>query len=150
MKTTFLSLLLLAGLIACKTTDKEKQADTPKYSKEDIEKIKNDTTAFTTIEWLDPNPLDLGQTKAGSEVEVTFRFKNTGAKPLIIEDVTAQCGCTIPEKPQQPFAPGEEGVIKAKFNSSGYKGLASKQVTVKANTAPTNMHVLTFNVQVND
>ena len=31
----------------------------------------------------------------------------------------ASCGCTVPEKPEKPFAPGEEGVIKAKFDSHG-------------------------------
>ena len=147
MKKIFLILVVAASIAACKTNDKK---PVPKLSKEEVNKIINDTTGFTTIQWLDASPLDLGKTKEGSIVEVAFRFKNSGDKPLVISEVTAQCGCTIPEKPQQPFAPGEEGVIKATFNSKGYKGLASKHITVVANTNPSSIHDLNFNVQVTE
>ena len=66
---------------------------------------------------------------------INFHFKNTGSKPLIIENVSASCGCTVPEKPNAPIAPGEEGLIKAEFNSAGRVGQASKNVTVTCNTA---------------
>ena len=76
-------------------------------------------------------------------MRVSFRFKNTGTKNLIIQSVTAQCGCTIPEKPEKPFAPGEEGVIKAKYNGSGH-GETRKEVYVTANTNLPDKHTLTF------
>lgn len=147
MKKIILILVLTASFAACKTNDKK---TAPALSPEEINKITNDTTSFTTIEWLDKSPLDLGKTKAGAIVEVAFRFKNSGSKPLVISSVTAQCGCTVPESPKEPFAPGEEGVIKATFNSKGYSGLASKHITVVANTDPTSTHDLTFNVQVTE
>ncbi len=78
---------------------------------------------------------------------MTFRFKNTGNKSLVIENVTAQCGCTIPEKPEKPFAPGEEGVIKAKYNGSGH-GEVRKEVYVTANTSPDKAYTLTFHVEL--
>ena len=85
--------------------------------------------------------------KEGDNLNVSFRFKNTGSKPLVISNVTASCGCTVPEVPKKPYAPGKTGVIKASFNSAGKPNMQSKQVTVYANTNPA-MNTLTFRVDV--
>ncbi|MBO9660459.1 MAG: DUF1573 domain-containing protein, partial [Chitinophagaceae bacterium] len=46
-------------------------------------------------------------------------------------------------------APGEEGVIKAKFDSRGRpKGEQRKTVFVDATTAPTQQHQLNFKVEI--
>ena len=145
MKKIFFSLVILTGLIACKTNDKKAVSAT--LTQEEKTKAANDTANFTTIEWLDSTSSNLGKLKKDNSVEITYRFKNSGTKNLIIESVTAQCGCTIPEKPEQPFAPGEEGVIKAKFNGSGH-GIITKQVYVTANTSPSKNHTLTFSGEI--
>ena len=79
---------------------------------------------------------------------MAYRFRNSGNKNLIIEDVRASCGCTVPEKPEKPLAPGEEGVIKAKFDSKGRVGPQSKTVTVVANAIPIREFYLQFKVEV--
>lgn len=129
---------------ACESGDKKAGSQT------DAEKIllASDSANFTTIEWLDSTLQNLGQVKEGAIVEVSYRFRNAGDKTLVIEDVAAACGCTIPEKPEQPYAPGEEGVIKAKFDSRGRIGTNNKYVTVTANTSPSKQHTLHFNVEV--
>jgi len=149
MKKTLLVLMIAAGFIACKTEDK-KVKDSPVLSPEQKTAALSDSSNFTSIQWLDSTYLDLGKVKDGAVVEVSFRFKNTGSKPLVISSVTAGCGCTIPETPQKPFAPGEEGSIKASFNSSGRKGENNKSVYVKANTTSTGDHELKFRVEVTD
>lgn len=106
-----------------------------------------DTANLTTIKWLDGTDRDFGKMKEGDNLEVSFRFKNTGSKPLVISNVSASCGCTVPETPKKPYAPGETGVIKASFNSSGKPGTQSKQVNVFANTNPA-MTTLGFHVDV--
>ncbi len=146
MKRIVFILAAAISLASCESSDKQAGA---KLSDHEKEKSIQDTSSYTSIQWLDKNPLDLGKTKEGAIVEVAFHFKNAGTKPLVISDVKAGCGCTVPEKPQQPFAPGEEGVIKATFNSKGYKGVASKHITVTANTNP-NHHDLTFSVEVSE
>ncbi|MEQ1675550.1 MAG: DUF1573 domain-containing protein [Chitinophagaceae bacterium] len=146
MKQIFIVLAAIVTLAACKTTDK-KVTPASNMTKEDMEKAKNDSANFTTIEWMDSTTRNLGKLTANETVEITYRFKNSGKTNLIIEDVTAQCGCTIPEKPVQAFGPGEEGTIKAKFNGSGH-GIISKQVYVKANTNPTKDHTLTFTGEI--
>jgi hypothetical protein len=141
MKKVFFILAAVISLAACKTGDKK--TTTVNLTQEEIEKAKNDSANFTSILWIDSTTRDLGKLQKDQPIEITYRFKNSGTKVLVIEDVTAQCGCTIPEKPTQPFGPGEEGIIKAKFNGNA-SGTISKQVYVKANTNPTKDHILTF------
>jgi hypothetical protein len=105
-----------------------------------------DTSNFTSIEWIDNINQTLPKIKEGDVVEVTYRFKNTGTKPLVIMDVTASCGCTVPEKPQEPVLPGKEGLIKAKFDSHAKPGPNTKTLTVLANT--NGDKILTFSVDV--
>ena len=144
-----------ALVAACSSSDK-KAADsgnaddsTRNLTAEEKQKAIADSSNFTTLEWLDPVTKDLGKLVKDQSIEISFRFKNTGDKALIIENVSAQCGCTIPEKPEQPVAPGEEGVIKARYNGAG-KGVISKQVYVKANTSPSVDHILTFTGELQD
>lgn len=106
-----------------------------------------DKENLTKIEWLEGTNKDFGKIKEGKKLDVVFRFKNTGDKPLIISDVTASCGCTVPEKPSKPFAPGETGEIKAAFDSNGKPGAQSKNVNVFANTDPQTT-TLIFRVEV--
>ena len=107
-----------------------------------------DKEKLTKIEWLDGTNRDFGKMKEGEKLNVVFRFKNAGDKPLIIADVTAGCGCTATDKPTKPFAPGEKGEIKAVFNSEKQgTGTKSKTVNVFANTDP-QMTSLTFSVEV--
>ncbi len=108
----------------------------------------NDSTKFTSIQWVDSVQKDLGTIKEGQTPEISWRFKNTGDKPLVIENASGTCGCTIAEKPTEPIMPGEEGTIKAKFNSEGRLGPNTKQVVVQANTKNNKEHFLGFTVVV--
>ncbi|HKB44858.1 MAG TPA: DUF1573 domain-containing protein [Chitinophagaceae bacterium] len=148
MKKIFIILAAGISLLACQTNDKKTTAGT-EIPKEERDKALKDSANFTTVEWLDSTYKDLGKVKEGQQVEVSFRFKNTGTKNLVIDDVTASCGCTVPEKPQEPITPGQEGMIKAKFDSKGKPvGEARKEVYVTANTTPSTSHTLTFRVEI--
>ena len=113
-----------------------------------MQEVMNDTLNYTSIEWLDSTFIHVGKVKEGKQVEVVFRFKNTGDKPLIFSIVEARCGCTVAEKPEEPVAPGEEGVIKGKFDSKGRKGDNRKNIHVEANTKPSRIYELEFEVAV--
>src|SRR5688572_18224710 len=106
-----------------------------------------DSANLTTIQWVEGQTRDFGKMKEGENLNVSFHFKNTGSKPLIISRVWAQCGCTVAETPQKPYAPGETGVIKAAFNSTAKPGLNSKEVYLTANTNP-GTTTLVFRVDV--
>ncbi|MEO7922414.1 MAG: DUF1573 domain-containing protein [Chitinophagaceae bacterium] len=152
MKKVLILLSVAAGVMACKGGDKKAGTETtttpPALSTEEKEKAKTDTANFTTLVWLDSTYKDLGKLKKDQTVEITYRFKNTGTHNLVIDNVSAQCGCTIPEKPEKAFAPGEEGEIKAKFNGSG-SGHIRKEIYVTANTSPSNSHTLAFGGEIN-
>jgi len=107
----------------------------------------NDVASTTSIQWIDSLHQELGKVKEGGVVEVGWKFKNTGSKPLVISNVNASCGCTVADKPEQPIAPGAEGVISAKFDSKGRDGAQRKDVYVTANTGNSN-HQLSFAVEV--
>lgn len=146
MKKTALILLAPILLAACKNTDKKA---TGTLSEAEKQKAMSDSTQFTSIEWLDSTTQNLGKLVKDQSIEISFRFKNAGNKLLLIENVSAQCGCTIPEKPEKPIAPGEEGTIRAKYNGSGH-GTISKQIYVRANTNPSRDHTLTFTGEIQE
>lgn len=79
---------------------------------------------------------DFGTINEGDVVEHTFKFKNNGKSPLVIQSARASCGCTVPSYPKEPLAPGEEGEILVKFDSQNKTGTQNKTVTITANTEP--------------
>lgn len=90
---------------------------------------------------------DFGRVLAGEKISYSFKFRNTGKSDLLITKVSASCGCTVPEWPKTPIAPGEEGYITVTFNTSGRKGLQHKSVTVLANTNP-NTTILNIQAEI--
>ena len=95
----------------------------------------NANASPTTVQIID-SLYDFGKVAEGQNVEFSYRFKNTGTQPLIVTNVSASCGCTVPEKPEAPIKPGETGFIKVKFNSEGRPGATHKSVTVLSNASP--------------
>ncbi|MCC7150268.1 MAG: DUF1573 domain-containing protein [Saprospiraceae bacterium] len=90
---------------------------------------------------------DFGDIKAGDIVTHTFHFVNAGKVPLLIKDATSSCGCTVPEIPKQPIAPGEKGEILVRFNSENKSGYQSKVVTVFTNGYPSK-YLLTIKTNI--
>tara|TARA_R110001592_G_scaffold237306_10_gene496341 strand:- start:3907 stop:4368 length:462 start_codon:yes stop_codon:yes gene_type:complete len=80
---------------------------------------------------------DFGQVVEGEFVEHKFVFENTGNADLLVHDVRAECGCTVPNDwPKQAVKPGEKASISVKFNSVGREGEQVKRLTITANTYP--------------
>lgn len=80
---------------------------------------------------------DFGAVKEnGGPVSVEFPFTNTGKANLVIYEAKAECGCTTPEYPKAPIAPGKSGKIKVTYNPLGRPGAFDKVVTVKTNGKP--------------
>ncbi len=77
---------------------------------------------------------DFGTIEQGTPQETAFKFTNTGNAPLIITDAKSSCGCTVPNPPKDPIAPGESSELLVKFNGSG-QNQVTKTITVTANTA---------------
>ncbi len=91
----------------------------------------------TTTMTFEETSFDFGTVVDGEKVRHVYNFTNTGAEPLIISNARGSCGCTVPQWPQEPIAPGDKGEIVVEFDSKGKPGRQTKTVTITANTNPT-------------
>jgi len=131
MKKSIGFVIVLAAFImasAC-SEEKENSTDTSMLASDSIA-----TKALTSIAFVD-TVHEFGTINEGEKVSYTFKYKNTGDNPLILEDVRPSCGCTLPEWTKDPIAPGAEGLIKVVYNSEGRPGEFHKTITVIANTS---------------
>jgi hypothetical protein len=78
----------------------------------------------------------------GGPQTFSFEFTNQGTEPIIIQNVTASCGCTSPDWTKSPVAPGGRGFVKATFTPSGVMPF-NKSLTVYSNgtPSPTVLHI---------
>ncbi|MCE5206070.1 MAG: DUF1573 domain-containing protein [Porphyromonadaceae bacterium] len=76
-------------------------------------------------------------------VTTQFEFTNTGKTPLIIQRVSASCGCTTPSYTREPVLPGKKGTISAKYSTIRRPGTFNKTITVYTNV-PDTVYVLTI------
>jgi len=89
---------------------------------------------MTDIEYAETD-FDFGKVKVGSVNKHYFVFKNTGKRPLVIQDAEASCGCTKPIKPSKPIPPGAKDSILVEFSPyAGMQGHVEKLVKVYTNT----------------
>ena len=114
MKKILLStLLMIIGLVAYASNNDNNQAEIT---------FENTTYNFGTFSENSP------------KVTCTFKFKNTGDKPLVIHQAVASCGCTVPQYPKEPIQPGETGQIIVTYNGAGkFPGHFKKSITIRTN-----------------
>jgi Protein of unknown function (DUF1573) len=91
---------------------------------------------------------DFGRIKQGDKVRHNFKFTNVGKSPLVIASVQASCGCTTPNYPKTPVAPGDSGEITVEFDSSGKSGAQMKTVTINSNAKNGGVEVLTIRCEI--
>lgn len=73
---------------------------------------------------------DFGKIKQSVPVTTYFEITNTSDKPIVIENVSASCGCTTPEWERPPVAPGATSKIKVGYNAAAI-GTFTKDVFIK-------------------
>lgn len=79
--------------------------------------------------------VNFGDIIQGARVEHTFTLTNSGTVPLVISNVAATCGCTVPSWPKEPVAPGKSAEIKVSFNSAGKMGTQNSVVRIYSNAS---------------
>ena len=125
---------MIAAISACQSDDNSGQV-TSRLAQEGTEDFV-DTPLKTTTLSFNKMEHDFGNVRVGEDYTFKFLVTNTGKNPLIIEDAKASCGCTVPDKPDQPIAPGKSDEIVVTFSPKPGQGVTSKTVTVTANTEP--------------
>jgi len=84
------------------------------------------------------------------EVVAKYKFTNTGAKPIKIQNVQTSCGCTTAQLKKTDYAPGESGEIETKFTFAGRTGKQEKAITVNTTDNPTQPTILKLHVYIEE
>lgn len=105
-----------------------------KLEKEEKKRQAEYEATLTTIDFNERFH-DFGDVLPGSSNTFEFEVINTGEQPLIIENASASCGCTVPVWPKEPIPPGKSDVLEVTFSPKpSQKNEIKKTVTVTANT----------------
>lgn len=121
------------------TAPEEEKKEETKKKKEEASVLSTSSNEDTQQEEGEPEmeftekEYNFGEVMQKDVVEHTFNFKNAGDAPLVISNARASCGCTVPDWPKDPIAPGESGKIDVKFNTRGKSGVQNKSVTITHN-----------------
>ena len=129
MNRVFLIIVLPAILFSCDIRHAKHKEDV------DFGQTSSNFKDSTTVQIID-SAYNFGKVTDGEKVEYNFKFRNSGKNPLIIASATSSCGCTVPEKPEAPIAPGEIGYLKVVFDSKNRVGEVHKDITVVSNAYP--------------
>lgn len=93
---------------------------------------------------------DFGNINEGTYAKYSFKFFNTGDKPLVLKSVNPSCGCTAPTWPKQPIMPGDSASVSVIFNTRGFGGNNfHKSITVTTNMEKDGVIVLFIKGHVN-
>lgn len=147
MKTLLLSTFLLV-LFSCSQDPSEKEYNSTIVATDETEATRDSELQQTKLEEQDRQSNltsisfdrlihDYGKIKSNSDNTTLFKIKNIGKKPLMIYNVKASCGCTIPSWNTHPIAPGKSDVIKVTFHPKPEQlNQITKTITVETNTDP--------------
>lgn len=129
--------ILGAFALAFATTSCEKESAKDLYTEDEIAEQASNVVDPTTapVMKLAEATHDFGDVKANEKVQTYIKFINEGKSPLIIQDASATCGCTVPEFPKNPIAVGAMDSIKVEYTAGNMNGKQQKTVTLKTNTA---------------
>jgi hypothetical protein len=75
-------------------------------------------------------------------LEVSFAFKNTGDRPVVIRDVETNCDCVEAATDRKIYHPGEAGRLVAHFTVGDRFGLYERVISVTTDDAPEPAHLL--------
>ena len=103
--------------------------------------VPEDTVNIAKIAFAE-NHHNFGEVSEGEVVTHVYHFENVGKQPLVISNARSTCGCTVPDWPKDPIAPGEKGKIEVRFNTSGKRNTQRKPITITANTYPATSQVM--------
>jgi len=87
------------------------------------------TPALADLEW-ETREQTFHAKASEKQVVAKYRFTNSGAQPVKIENVKTSCGCTTAGLKKTEYSPGESGEIEARFDFGGRTGKQEKGIAV--------------------
>ena len=86
---------------------------------------------------FESDSLNFGILSVGEKRVFKYPFVNAGKSALILSQVSASCGCTVPKEwPTEPVNPGGGGTITVEFDSRNNTGNVHKKIYVVSNGIP--------------
>ena len=134
MKKIIYIIALITLFIYCNNDAKNKRVNI---------NTQEDTSNFTTIKWVDTT-FNFDSIKQGEKKSFTYKFINTGVKPLILTEVRPGCGCTVADYSKKAILSGKEGWVTANFDSKRFCDQVTKSILVISNTSNEKERVLKF------
>lgn len=98
--------------------------------------VRPDTIPDGPYVWIPDYVLDFGSFRARDHQEGKIVVHNIGNDTLVIKDISADCGCTVPKFRRDPVAPGDSVEVTVRFNGEGRKsGRFRKVLRIRSNAA---------------
>jgi len=137
--------LFLLNLIDKEGDKKEESGETLEFTLSDVPGVLSD---FRLSSIFIPNPkVNIGQVSFEGEARAEFTLINSGAFPLIIDDVEKGCDCTVAQWEKKPIPPGDSTTLQIQYEDTHIPGKFFRVITVKANI-PEESVALTFEGEV--
>jgi hypothetical protein len=137
IKLVLLGIIAVTGIIITYLlVFTDKKSDENLNSQNSVaEKNVEDDSKITSIHF-DNLVHDFGKIKQNTTNKCEFEFQNSGTEPLQINNATGSCGCTVPDYPRSPIAPGKKAKILVVYKPALQEQYQEKIVTITANTKP--------------
>ncbi len=90
---------------------------------------------------LDKEVHNYGKIKKGADGSCYFTISNSGTEPLLVSNAKGSCGCTVPDWPREPIAPGETAKMKVTY-ATNRVGPINKSVTITSNSVDGKVKVV--------
>lgn len=97
---------------------------------------------------FDKETHDYGTIYINGDGNCVFTFTNAGNEPLLLTNVRAGCGCTVPQWPREPVLPGESAEIKVRYTTLNRPHKINKSIVVTSNSIEKNTIVLRIKGEV--
>lgn len=104
-----------------------------RYYREMADRLGKQTTDATEI--FQKNLVDLGEIKLDNSYEVRFPFTNRSEGLLMIKEVKATCGCTVPQWSKEPLSEDRSSELIVLFKPIA-RGYNQKSIMVFHNKSP--------------
>jgi hypothetical protein len=82
---------------------------------------------------FDKETHDYGEIFMHGDGNCVFTFTNTGNEPLLLTNVRAGCGCTVPQWPREPVLPGDSAEIKVRYTTLNRPHSINRSIVVTSN-----------------
>lgn len=102
---------------------------------------RRDTLPRTQVRW-DQDTIYYGNIEEGTLLLDSFVVTNIGDRPYEIQDVRANCDCTIIRYPSDPVLPGRSAAVRILFDSTRKVGRAQPGIIVYDNSLPNRRSIL--------